>query len=591
MGKLDLIEENSQLIFHSIENNDFTFLISTGVVPLLQFISKIENTKYLFVSDDTSLAARFKNVPYQTSVYDHRFSVVGSSWLTYDLCIYLISEDTRFFELFDFIILDGVDDRGPKSEYLFSLMLNLKMIGKYIIPLKSNYKTQLYTEFVGNFGYTSNVLKLKEEPSKSVYYLPSDPSNLNKEIIKTINDILMIEKSLEQCDILVMLSSFNEIQVFKTQLVDADINHDFSILTDLSTYKTIGPHRRVILAADSKIFQDVDHRIRYIVDSGVMKLKKFDECGLESFSTRFTNKNQISQNLSILEHENSSYFGMFVEGKIVDFEYGINDCFLVQLLYLLKKGLDVEKFEFLKPPIEQVIKSAINLSIYLGLVKIEDGSKIKLTELGSTVMKFQVELEISSLSLFIALSISSRFNSTKELLKISSLLLSCNVDSLSRDLKNFNHHKTRIHDVPQSDFLTLLNIFDTMIENEQRIKQSSQVFKDNVMSKEAKKQILHCFKQLRSKLNHPVNSERAIEDDIQKCLFSGFQLHASTVLQNVSNPGTIELEPILSKRPDRLNEMDKVKIILTSDLYENNDIIIYHSREYFFSLLLLTFAL
>ena len=130
-----------------------------------------------------------------------------------------------------------------------------------------------------------------------------------------------------------------------------------------------------------------------------------------------------------------------------------------------------------------------------------------------------------------------------------------------------------------------------MIENEQRIKQSSQVFKDSVMSKEAKKQILHCFKQLRSKLNHPVNSERAIEDDIQKCLFSGFQLHASTVLQNVSNPGTIELEPILSKRPDRLNEMDKVKIILTSDLYENNDIIIYHSREYFFSLLLLTFAL
>lgn len=589
MGKLDLLEENSQLIFHSLEIHDFTFLVSSGVIPLLQFIRKVESTKYLFVSDDLSIATRFKDLPYQSSIYDSRFSTTGSSWLTYDLCIFLTTEDDKFLESFDFVILDGVDSRELNSDYFLSLITNLSMKGRFIIPTRSEFKLEVYTKYIEKFGYSSNILKLHEETSRNIYTLPVDPTNLFKEIIDTVNNILDTDKRTDQYDVLVLLSSRSEIQSFKTQLLDADIKHDYSILADISTYKAIGAaHRRIILASGSKFFSDVDHTIRYIIDSGIVDVEKFDESGIEFFQKKRTNRNQISQNISILQIADSSYFGMFNDENLVDFEYGISRCFVVHLLYLLKIGFSFARFEFLKSPGETILRNAITLSIYLGLVIIEDDS-VRLTDLGWKVLKFQVELNIPSLSLFTALSASEKFKCTKELLKISSVLLSVNINTFAKDLKHsWGSHKTLA--VSQSDFLTVLNVFDSIIENEQHIKHNNNNnnYRDIISNKESKRQILYCYKQLRNSLKCPIDFAKASQDDIHKCLLSGFQLHVCTILKNVSNQGSMQLtvQPVIKRLEYFEIETKHIKLLVKDGYdkfeteYENGDIIIYHSCKY-----------
>lgn len=586
MGKLDIVEDNSQLIFHTIENHDFTFIVSIGPVSVLQFISKIENTKYLFISDDTSIVSRFGDIPYQTSVYDQRFSVAGSSWLTYDLALYLISEDHKFFELFDFIVLDGIGERQLHSEFLLSMILNLQMKGKLIIPIDSSYKIDIFTHYIQSFGYSTNVLKLFEEPSRSIYHLPTEPHNINKELIKTIDEILKIDETPNQYDILVIVSSYNEVQSFKTQLLDVDINHDFSILTDTSSYKLIGAHRRIIITEDPQIFLDIDHKIRYIVDSGIVRTLKLDENALEFYENRLLNKTTYNNRLSILQNENSSYFGIFAEESVVDYEFGLDGSFVICLMYLLKNELKINEFRFLKAPGEESIRIAINLGIYLGLFIIEN-EDIRLTDLGSIVSRFQVELNISSLSLFTALSSSNRFNCTKELLKISTVILSVNVNSLSKSLDSNMKNGVQKINVPNSDFLTLLNIFNMIIENEQHVKNHNNQLGDFIreINKESQRQILHCYKQLRNRLSYSINPLNANEDDVHKCLFFGYQLHCGVIIVNQENVSNIKASSQLTVKPIKklLNQdqLDNILIVKSHDLkYELNDIIIFHNCEY-----------
>lgn len=602
MGKLDVIESNSQQVFHSVENHDFTFMPSVGTVVVLQFLSKVEDTKCLFISNDTSISSRFPDMPYQTSIYDSRFSVAGSSWLTYDLCVYLISQDHRFLELFDFVVLDDIDSRGAKSDYLLSLIMNLRIKGKFMIPLRSGFDFEVYTSYVEKFGYSSNVLKLIEQPSKNIYYLPSGSNgpDINKEIIKTIERILEIDTSSNAYDILVLLSSYQEIQLFKNQLLDQDIKHDFSLLTDISNYRQVGSHRRIIIANDSKMFNDVDHKIRFIVDSGILEVEKVDQTGLEIFVKKPTNKNQVNQHLAVLQNENSSYFAVFVEDSLNDFEFGVmNNGFMVQLLYLLKIGIRLNEFEFLKAPRQETVRNSITMLIYLGLITLEIDGTVRLTDLGKTVMNFQLEFSNPSLSLFTALSNSEKFQCTEELSKISSVILSTNVNMLSNDINN--GHKTAA--LPTSNFVAIVDIFDSIIENEQHIKQSNSRGGNNVNlnkmhkyralnNKDTKKQILHCYKRLKDQLNYPIRSSasHAHSDEIHKCLLMGFQIQIGSIVKNVSNQA-VHLTIVPIKNPRQLSELDddiedhNVQFIIKPseseiDEYSDNDIIIYHSCKY-----------
>lgn len=562
MGKLDVIEENSQLVFHSIENHDFSFITSIGPVSVLQFISKVVNIKYLFISDDISIVSRFKETPYQTSVYDQRFSVAGSSWITYDLALYLISEDHKFLELFDFVIFDGISERQLDSDFVLSLILNLQLKGKFIIPIESDYNIDKLTDYIQSFGYSSNILNFFPIPTKNIYYMSSQPENIHTEMIKTIDDIFKIDQSSNSYDVLVIVSHYSKIGSFKTQLLDTDLSHDFSILTDISSYNSIGAHRRIIITTTPSRFVDIDHRIRYIVDSGIVRTPKIDACGLEFHENKLINRTIFNNRLTILQNENSNYFAMFGEESIVDYDYGMDRCFLVHLIYLLKSGLKINEFKFFKSPNEELIRISINFGIHIGILIIED-DVVKLTELGSTVSKFQIGLNISSLSLFTALSYSNRFNCTKELLKISAVLLSVNVNSLSKDLDVCGI------EVPDSDFLTLLNIFNTIIDNEQYIKRQYNIREIN---KDSKRQILHCYKQLKTRLNYSINQINANEDDIHKSLFHGYQLHCG--FENVSN-GQSTLKPI--KKLDQ----DELKFnLLINKSFNNNDIIIFHNCEY-----------
>ncbi|CCH42488.1 putative pre-mRNA-splicing factor ATP-dependent RNA helicase [Wickerhamomyces ciferrii] len=585
MISLDLLESNKDAVLHSLETHNFTFFSSIGAIPALQFFSKITQAKFLFISDDLGISQWYKDIPYQTSVYDDRFSVEGSSWLTYELVLFLLSQDTTFLNSFDFIIMDGIDQRSANSDFVFSLIVNLKLQNKFIVLQRSNYQYDLYTKFLEKYGYTSNLINLEEQSSISTYFLPEPCQNINKEILETLDTILSTDTISNSFDILILLSNDYEIHQFKTLILDSSINHDFSIITDLFKYQVQGSHRRIILSTNSHYFQDFPHKIRYIIDSGL-------QGGIP------INKNQIEQHLSILRNEDSSYFGMFSESGVID---SFNHLSQVELLpfiiYLLKFNQNLNDFEFLSSPPLNNIKKSISYGIYMGILKINDVQDLKLSEMGVMIIKYQLQLNISSISLYTSLVVSITKNFpqvvTCSIMKIISMLITQNIGKLTKFIhKDFEFKKSlskiMSHDesLAESDFISLVFIFNEIIGNEQHIKTSGA--KHNVImnkfNKDEKKQILHVYKQLEKIIGYNIKSKEPLDpNQLHKCLFIGFQLQCATIIKNVSNGNDIldiELIPVI--RPLLLTE--KHTTLNNSpegiDLIKSNDIIIYYKSEY-----------
>lgn len=523
-----MLEEHSIRLFHSLENYDVTLVPRVSVVALAKLLLKVTGIKFLMVSDETSCNPLwFKDLPYNSSIYDSRKPKMGreSAWVTYDVVLHLLSSRAEVLTQYDVILLDSVDDRTLNSDIFLAMLGMLKVRSKFLIPTKSDYQVHIYKEYLQSFDYRVNVLDLVPSPPVSLYHSESTPtrSKLHKEMLNVIDRILSTESATTVYDILVILPIKSEVLQFRQLLIDHSPQRTFSILTDIKEYTPRGSNRKVLICTRSTDILNASHKVKYIVDCGLLQVEQTDPNGLHYLETQITNKNKIQQHMATLHMDGSKYFVMQKEEDIVsEFHIEIlNKSLICHILLSMKFPFKFTDLLFLTSPNVDQVTNAMSQLCYLGLMTIS-GDEYFFTDVADDLVRFQFSSKLSTLSLFLSLVHSKAFNCSDELLKITSMIIAIKPNTLSSHINNQEFDKSIVSDT--SDFFTALNAYNLLIKTEKRRTQMRDIF-----SKEVKKEVKYQFNMLQECLGTDMHSSHGTEDDIQRCLIKGFQLHATTL--------------------------------------------------------------
>jgi HrpA-like RNA helicase len=535
MTREQTLEEEWNNLFYAIERHDVTLLPGFGITAVVKLLSKVAQTTFLMVSDDKSLSVWYNDRPYHDLIYHSQFPSTlskGSIWVTYDVAFHYLSMNPRELNSVDFIVLDGIDDRTLNSDLFLALMGRVRIRTKVIIPLKSSFHCHHYKEYIEGFDYTVTNLDLIERPAVDLYYLASSltPIKNYTEIIKTMRKILQTDTLTDMYDILILVSNRSEVAQISSLIKDAISHRDFSIITDLKGYSLEGSHRRIIILRSSRGFFNFKHRVKYIIDSGVIEVEKTDPNGLKYFDAQTTNKNKIQQHISLIQMVGSKIFILEREEEIKDFQPEILDRSLIcHVLLTMRFGIKFTDLFFLTAPNSENVTNAMNQLCYMNLLRVSD-DQYSFTEEAAELAKLQFSSKTERLALLVCLTHSKKFNCEDEMLKIVSMLNVVSLDTIANHIINDELDRSIVSIA--SDFFTILNAFNVVIGLNQRAK-----YKKDPFTKDIKKEIKHQFNTLHNQINAETNDQPGSEENIQRCLIMGFQFQSGSLLKSLNENG------------------------------------------------------
>ncbi|KFP34349.1 Putative ATP-dependent RNA helicase DHX33, partial [Colius striatus] len=286
--------------------------------------------------------------------------------------------------------------------------------------------------------------------------------------------------------------------------------------------------RKVILSTNIAETSITIGRIKYVVDTGMVKAKKYSaEVGLEVLAVQRVSKAQAWQRTGRAGREDSGVcyrlytekeFEKFDEMTVPEIQRCNLDSVVLQLLAL--RIPNVLTFDFMSKPSPDALQAAIEQLQLLGAVERKEHQFV-LTPLGRKMAAFPLEPKFSKTIL-----VSPKFHCTEEILTIVALL---SVDSV---LYNPPARREEVQSVrkkfisSEGDHLTLLNVYRAF----NKVNGNKGWCRENFVNGRNMMLVSDVRAQLRDicvKLSMPITSSRSDTSNIRRCLAHSLFMNAA----------------------------------------------------------------
>lgn len=445
------------------------------------------------------------------------------------------------------IILDEAHERTVHTDVLFGVVKmaqkKRKELGKLplkVIIMSATMDVDLFSEYFN--GAPVLYLEGRQHPIQ-VFYTKQPQSDYLQAALVTVFQIH--QEAPASHDILVFLTGQEEIEAMTKTCRDiakhlpdgcpqmtvmplyASLPHSQQLRVFQNAPKD---HRKVILSTNISETSITITGIKYVVDTGMVKAKKYNpDSGLEVLAVQRISKAQAWQRTGRAGREDSGIcYRLYTEDEFEKLEKmtvpEIQRCNLasVMLQLLVLRVPNILTFDFMSRPSPDAMHAAIDQLDLLGAVERKE-DQIILTPLGRKMAAFPLEPRFSKTIL-----ISPKFHCTEEILTIVALL---SVDSVLHNppAKRDDVQAARKKFISsEGDHITLLNIyraFKSLGKNKDWCRENFINGRNMMLVSEVRAQL----RDICIKMSMPLESSRTDSRNIRQCLAHGLFMNAAEV--------------------------------------------------------------
>uniref|UniRef100_A0A8D0PS24 RNA helicase n=1 Tax=Sus scrofa TaxID=9823 RepID=A0A8D0PS24_PIG len=328
--------------------------------------------------------------------------------------------------------------------------------------------------------------------------------------------------------------------------------------------------RKVIIATNIAETSITITGIKYVVDTGMVKAKKYNpDSGLEVLAVQRVSKTQAWQRTGRAGREDSGVcYRLYTEDEFEKFDKmtvpEIQRCNLasVMLQLLAMRVPDVLTFDFMSKPSPEHIQAAIAQLELLGALDRKD-DQLTLTPMGRKMAAFPLEPRFAK-----AILLSPTFQCTEEMLTIVSLL---SVDSVlysppsRRDEVQSARKKFM---ASEGDHITLLNIYRAFRNtggNKDWCKENFVNSKNMMLVAEVRAQL----RDICLKMSMPILSSRGDTERIRRCLAHSLFMNSAELQPDGSYATTDTHQPVAIHPSSALFHCKPACVVYTELLFTN----------------------
>ncbi|MFV8781561.1 ATP-dependent RNA helicase HrpA [Microbulbifer sp. SA54] len=436
---------------------------------------------------------------------------------------------------YDTLIIDEAHERSLNIDFLLGYL-------KTILPKRPDLKLIITSatidleKFSRHFGDAPIIeVSGRTFPVEIHYRPPADSdADLNEQVITAVEELLQEEKASPRRggDILVFMSGEREIRECAKALRDAQLPHIdvlplYARLSLAEQSKVFAPHkgRRIVLATNVAETSITVPGIRYVIDPGTARISRYSyrskiqRLPVEAVSQASANQRagrcgRVSAGVCVRLYEESDFLQRpeFTDAEILR----TNLAAVILQMLQLRIG-DIRDFPFVDPPDQRLINDGYSLLQELEAVD----SRGKVTALGRALSRLPLDPRLGRMLLE-----SGPAGSLREVLIIVSALAVQDPRERPAEKRQASDekHKQWLHE--QSDFLTLVNLWDGFEAQRQELSQNQlrKWCQKNYLSWQRLREWRDIHHQLRlaiRDLNLAMNKEPANYTSVHKAILPG----------------------------------------------------------------------
>lgn len=449
-------------------------------------------------------------------------------------------QQDRFLNKYEVLIIDEAHERSLNIDFILGYL-------KQLIPRRPELKVIITSatidveKFSDHFDSAPIVsvsgrtfpVEVKYSPMETSIEPRGDGSVQADAIVNAVQEIHRTHKLTSgPGDVLVFLSSEKEIretalQLRKQRIPAIEVLPLYSRLRQSEQVKIFRPHkgRRIILATNIAETSLTVPGIRYVVDAGMARISRYsiqskiqrlpiEPVSQASASQRMGRCGRVADGICIRLYSEEDFNSRpeFTEPEIKRTNLA---AVILQMISLRLGGID--KFPFIEKPEGKAINDGHKLLYELGAIDEHHG----LTSIGKDMSRLPVEPRFARM-----LIAAGKYSCLKEVLIIVSALSIQDPRETPADKRQHAQEKHRQFAHPDSDFLSLVNLWGEFEQRRQDITRSQlrKYCNQNYLSfvrmgewRETHRQLLALCHQLKLSLNKSVASYR----DVHMALLPG----------------------------------------------------------------------